>query len=261
MTFSPPPRHSSTLNDSAAAALGAEKPVIPKFNPKVPPPTYKPFSQKSTSTDASGEIQKRVIVESIGSDTGSVPQQIGLEDLELFRSRLETHIHEFNKLLDKKLNMPARHTIPWIERGKIVVVPADYTTGQLIIDLVNKKELVLKSHILRAGWNRNLPEVAVISIGYDLTSKRQPITLIKDDHNGIARMNGWDVERHEISYLNVNPCKKNKNVSFVRATVSKKVIGLIQQQRGQIWVSGGQATIFWNNKLLDASNDVQFNFQ
>ena len=142
MTFSPPPRHSSTLNDSAAAALVAEKPVIPKFNPKVPPPTYKPFSQKSTSTDASGEIRKRVIVESIGSDTGSVPQQIGLEDLELFRSRLETHIHEFNKLLDKKL-MPARHMIHWIDRGKIVVVPADYTTGQLIIDLVLSHPVVV----------------------------------------------------------------------------------------------------------------------
>ena len=72
---------------------------------------------------------------------------------------------------------------------------------------------------------------------------------------------GWNVEKHEISYLNENPCKENPNVTYVRAVVSKRVVDLIKATRGQIWVSGGQATVWWNGRALDDTNVVKFNHQ
>ena len=234
--------------------------VIPKFNPNVPPPSYKPISQGSTSTNSQGEVRKRVIVESIGSDGGDGPQQLSVDDLRTFRARLETHIHEYNKFVGTK-HPPARVMPPWLERGKIIVTPADENTGQLVVDLVNKHEIKIPGHKLVSGWNLNLPEVAVISIRYDLVSKRPAIVLIEDEHNGIARQNGWAVGPNEISYLNENPCDTHPTVTFVRAIVSRKVVDLIKATRGQIWISGGQATVMWNNKPLDASNNVKYNYQ
>ena len=151
---------------------------------------------------------------------------------------------------------------PWIERAKIVVMPSDMTTGQFVIDLVNNKELVLKDHQLRAGWNIDLPEVAMVSIYYELVTKRDPKVLIEDERNGIARQNGWGgVEKHEIAYFNSNPHATNKDGVYTRAVVSKKVVELIQAQKGQIWIAGGTASVQWNGKDLTKDTEVQYNYQ
>ena len=151
---------------------------------------------------------------------------------------------------------------PWIERGKFIVMPSDTSTGQFIIDLVNKKELKLANHTLRAGWNLDLPEVAMVSIYYEMVSKRDPKVLIEDERAGIARQNGWaQVEKHEIKYFNSNPHNTNKNGIYVRAIVSKRVVTLIKAQKGQIWICGSTATVQWNGKPLTDDNEVQFNYQ
>ena len=151
--------------------------------------------------------------------------------------------------------------VPWLERGKIVVMPADHNSGQYVIDLVNGDELTLKGHKLHAGWNLDLPEVALVSIKYNLASDRSPLVLIEDEFNGIARQNGWRGDKTEISYINSNADKAKPGVTFARVLVSRRVVGLIQQQGGKIWVSGGTATVYWNGSNLDLDNQVQFNYQ
>ena len=150
---------------------------------------------------------------------------------------------------------------PWIERGKIVVVPADETTGKLVIDLVNNKELKLQGHKLHSGWNLDLPEVAQVSIMYELMSDRSPQTVIEDEHNGVIRLNRWAVEQHEVKFLNANTHKKNKKTIFARAIVSRKVVDLIKAQFGRIWISGGTASVQWNDRDLVEGLEVQFNYQ
>ena len=187
------------------------------------------------------------------------------EDLKAFRLRLETHVFEYNQTLSRKEYgkkfLPARTMIPWIERGKIIVMPADHNSGQLVVDLVNNKELKIPGHELMAGWNLDLPEVAMVSIYFELISERDPLAIIEDEWNGIARMNGWEVDKHEISLFNSNPHKKKKKATFCRVIVSRRVVDLIKGQKGQIWISGGTATVEWNGKPLDANNEVHFNYQ
>ena len=102
----------------------------------------------------------------------------------------------------------------------------------------------------------------MVSIYYEMVSKRDPKVLIEDERVGIARQNGWaQIEKHEIKYFNSNPNKANKNGIFVRAVVSKRVVCLIKAQKGQIWICGGIATVQWNGKPLDETNEVQFNYQ
>ena len=245
----------------------AESPVkLPDFDPTKPPPNFKKshksqksqksLSQACTSTDESGLVRKRVIVENIESSS-----ILSKEDLETFRVRLEAHIFQLNRQMEKRL-MPARNLPPWIERGKIVVVPADFTTGQFVIDLVNNRELVLAGRCLRSGWNLDLPEVAQISIKYELMGDHSPQTIVEDEFNGIIRQNCWsDVEAHEVSYLNANPHKTKAKVKFVRAIVSRKVVQHIKAQMGRIWICGGTATVQWNDKDLVDGLDVQFNYQ
>ena len=245
----------------------AESPVkLPDFDPTKPPPNFKKshksqksqksLSQACTSTDESGLVRKRVIVENIESSS-----ILSKEDLETFRVRLEAHIFQLNRQMEKRL-MPARNLPPWIERGKIVVVPADFTTGQFVIDLVNNRELVLAGRRLRSGWNLDLPEVAQISIKYELMGDHSPQTIVEDEFNGIIRQNCWsDVEAHEVSYLNANPHKTKAKVKFVRAIVSRKVVQHIKAQMGRIWICGGTATVQWNDKDLVDGLDVQFNYQ
>ena len=229
---------------------------ISDFDPSKPPPIRKPNSQAITSTTKEGDVRKRVIVESLTSAA-----TLSSDDLESFRSRLETHIFELNQQLPKS-SPAARIMKPWIERAKIVVMPTDMTTGQFIIDLVNNKELALKGHQLKAGWNVDLPEVAMISVYYELASKRDPKVLIEDERNGIARQNGWSqVEKHEIAFWNSNPHKTNKDGIYTRVVVSKRVVGLIQAQKGQIWIAGGTANVQWNGKDLTHDNVVHYNFQ
>ena len=108
---------------------------------------------------------------------------------------------------------------------------------------------------------QNLPEVALVSIKYDLAYARSPLALIEDEYNGIARQNGWTVDKTEISFINSNADKAKPGVTFARVLVSRRVVGLIQQQGGKIWVSGGTATVYWNGSNLDSENQVQFNYQ
>ena len=228
------------------------------FDPKKPPPTpkNKSIAQAITSTTKDGDVRRRVIVESVTSTA-----ILSSDDLDVFRSRLETHIFELNQQLPKE-SPAARIMKPWIERAKIVVMPSDMTTGKFVIDLVNNKELVLKGHQLKAGWNVDLPEVAMISIYHELVSKRDPQVLIEDERNGIARQNGWSqVEKHEITYFHSNPHHTNKAGVFIRAVVSKRVVELIKAQKGQIWIAGGTATVQWNGKSLDQNNEVHYNYQ
>ena len=103
--------------------------------------------------------------------------------------------------------------------------------------------------------------VALVSIRYELRSQPSVQALIEDPRNGIAFQNGWWIEPHEISYLNHNPCKKYKNSTIVRVIVSRRVCNLIKEQRGLIWVSGGTATVYWNGKPVDSTNNVKFNYQ
>ena len=100
-----------------------------------------------------------------------------------------------------------------------------------------------------------------MSIRYELCGNRPPLEIIEDSKNGIARQNGWRIEKHEIKYLNSNPDKKSPGVTFVRTIVSKKVVRMIQATKGQIWISGGVAKVHWKDKLLDEDNKVQFTYQ
>ena len=102
----------------------------------------------------------------------------------------------------------------------------------------------------------------MISVYYELASKRDPKVLIEDERNGIARQNGWSqVEKHEIAFWNSNPHKTNKDGIYTRVVVSKRVVELIQAQKGQIWIAGGTANVQWNGKDLTHDNVVHYNFQ
>ena len=145
-----------------------------------------------------------------------------------------------------------------------MVVPTDQATGDWVIGLVNNKEIVIQNHTLKAGWNLSLPEVAMVSVRYKSVSKRDPVKLIEDPRNGIARMNRWKIEGKELAYFNHSPDPKNTEATFVRVLISRNVCQLIQNQRGSILISGGTATVQWpasNGKLLDSSNEPQFEFQ
>ena len=225
--------------------------IPPEFDPSKPPPRT---PQAVTSTTPNGDVRKRVIVESLSA------AMLSTENLNVFRGRLEAHIFEFNKKMDK--NLPAARIMrPWEERGKIIVMPADFNTGQYVVDLVNNKELQIPEHTLRAGWNLDLPEVAMVSIYYELMAPQKPHDIIEDERTGIARQNGWDVSPTEISLFNTNPHKSKKHGTYARVVVSKKVVDLIKGQKGQVWISGGTATVYWNGKLLDSTNEVHFNYQ
>ena len=225
--------------------------VPPEFDPTKPPPR---IPQAVTSTTSSGEVRKRVIVEDLSAAT------LSAENLGLFRGRLEVHVFEYNKKIPK--NLPAARIMkPWLERGKIIVMPADFNTGQFVVDLVNNKEIQIPGLKLRAGWNLDLPEVALVSVYYELMTPQNPHDIIEDERTGIARQNGWDVAPTEISLFNTNPHNTKKHSTYARVVVSKRVVDLIKDQSGQIWISGGTATVQWNGKSLDHANEVQFNFQ
>ena len=94
-----------------------------------------------------------------------------------------------------------------------------------------------------------------------MASNRPALDIFEGERNGIARQNRWKVGKNEISLLNTNPDPSNKKVTFARVIVSQKVCDLIKNTRGQIWICGGTATVFWNDKLLDKDNEVHYNYQ
>ena len=104
----------------------------------------------------------------------------------------------------------------------------------------------------------------MVSIRYKSISKRDPVKLVEDPRNGIARMNRWTLEGKEVAYYNHSPDPKNHEATFVRALISRNVCQLIQKQRGSILISGGIATVQWpanNGKILDETNEPQFEYQ
>ena len=250
-------------NANEAAGLPAD------FDPKKPPPNLNknspkvsPSKQVSTATDASGAVRRRVVVRSVESK-GKKPGPITDSDLLQFRARLEIHQDEENDKLSLE-DDPVSFWTPFIERNSIVIPPTDAASGKCLINLVNQKILVIQGHTVMAGWNVNLPEVCTISVRWESISSRDPFILIEDPKKGIARMNRWKLEGKEISFLNWSPDPKNDKVVFARVLVSKNVCNLIQQQRGQLLMSGGNATAQWpanNGKLLDTDNHVTFDFQ
>ena len=133
-------------------------------------------------------------------------------------------------------------------------------------NIINCASLTLPGHTIAAGWNVSLPEMAIISVRYESMTKKDPLTVIEDPRKGLAAMNDWDLDPKlkELGYLNSSTDPSAPEVTFARASASKKVCELIQRQKGQLWISGGTATAYWpatNGKLLDESLQVKFDYQ
>ena len=88
--------------------------------------------------------------------------------------------------------------------------------------------------------------------------------LIEDPRKGIARLNRWQLEGKEITFSSSNADPNHAGVIFARVIVSRKVVELIQKQKGHLLISGGNATAFWpsnNGRILDQDNQVTFEHQ
>ena len=242
----------------------------PRFDPSVPPPSIpnqNPNPNTSipqTSTNPDGSIRRRVIIESVLGKSSATPQPLTTNDLPGFRARAEFLVDQKNDSLPRGQN-PIRYMVPWVERGKIIVVPADRASGNFFVDSVNDHDLKIKGHSLRAGWNLDLPEAALISLRWEsMSDQRSPQVLVECPKKGIARMNGWDIDPNgpkEISFYNSSRDKENANVWFTKVIASRRICQLIQGQQGRLWISGGQATARWRNKPLTPENEVQYDFQ
>ena len=102
----------------------------------------------------------------------------------------------------------------------------------------------------------------MISLRYSsVAAKRDHKLLIEDPKKGLARMNGWKLEGREVVFCHDKPDPNNSTVHFVTIQVSERICGLIQQQQGKLWISGGTATAQWNNKDLNPSTKVIFSLQ
>ena len=239
------------------------------FNPNVPPPKVPnapappPQASTSSAVNPDGTIRRRVVIESVLGKSGTPPTPLADADLVTFRARMEYLVDMKNDTLPIKAT-PIRTMIPWVERGKIILVPADKASGQFYVDSVNEGELKVKGHSLRAGWNLDLPESALITLRWETMSDREPKALVECPKKGLARMNGWDVDPNgpkEISFFNASRDQNNANVWFTKVIASRRICQLIQAQQGHIWISGGQATARWRSKPLTPENDVQYDYQ
>ena len=85
--------------------------------------------------------------------------------------------------------------------------------------------------------------------------------MIEDPKKGLARLNKWKLEGREIAYRSVSPDPKNPHVFFASVRISKRICGLMQGQRGKVWIHGGQASVQWRNKALTEDLEVQFSYQ
>ena len=241
----------------------ASTPLPPDYDPKKPPPNFtktpsSPPKQVSSASTPTGEIRRRVVIM-----TATSGRAFTQADMDQFRSRLEAHIDEENDRIAIE-DPPISNWNPFLERNSIIVPPCDNASGEFIIGLVNGGKLVVNGHNLKAGWNLDLPEIAIISIRYELASKRDPAMLIEDPRKGIARLNRWQLEGKEITFSSSNADPNHAGVIFARVIVSRKVVELIQKQKGHLLISGGNATAFWpsnNGRILDQDNQVTFEHQ
>ena len=76
--------------------------------------------------------------------------------LNSFRARLKVLVEEYNNWLLRS-EKPVQILNPRLERGKIIICPRDFQSGNFIIDLVNARTLTIEGHIIKAGWNLSKP--------------------------------------------------------------------------------------------------------
>ena len=234
--------------------------VVDSNNPNPNSPNSSP---KQDGASAESSPRRRIIVESIAGPGGKLlGADLQHQDLTQFRMRLEKHIEDYNGQLEDDSDEEAINIMaPWIERGKIILVPSSVEVGRQLIEIVNDR-LKLTGHRIRANWNVALPLTATISIRYESFSGTDPRTLIEDAKKGIAKLNRWTkLTEREIMFQSASSDPQKQHVKFATVIVSKRICGLIQKQRGRLWISGGQATAQWRGKDLTEDLDVQFTYQ
>jgi len=141
-----------------------------------------------------------------------------------------------------------------------VVVPRDEFSGSRIINIVNNL-LKLPGHKLTAAWNSVLPKTAEIVLRYRSAAGRSAEVIVNDPKKGIAGMNDWQLTGKEIDLVSHWPDGKDSSVTFARVRVSARICGLIQAQRGTVWIAGGTASATWRDKALVPELDVVFTHQ
>ena len=224
------------------------------FSPERKPSNSNDSRSQSTSSD--DDDVRKIVVESAEDKSGK-GNHLSIADLLVFRSRLEVLIDQHNE----KEAAPLRIVDPWFDKGRFYIVPSDPQTGEIVLDIIRNK-LRLKGHVLRADWNDALPGVVQIKLQIESISERNLAELIEHPKKGLARMNGWSLERQrEISYCYSNVDKSNIKIHYVTAEVSKRIAQLIQAQGGLVWISGGQATVFHKNRMLDMDSELTFKHQ
>ena len=202
------------------------------------------------------------MVESVDGPAGKKrATDLNENDLIQFKIRLDKHIEEWNDSLDVDNDEDLICIMaPVIEKGKIIIHPQGMTVGNHIIEMVNAK-VRMASHHIKAGRNIDLPLMATVSVRYELVTEKDPRVIIEDPKKGLARLNKWKLEGREIAYRSVSPDPKNPHVFFASVRISKWICGLIQGQRGKVWIHGGQASVQWRNKDLTEDLEVQFSYQ
>ena len=182
-------------------------------------------------------------------------------DLTQFKARLDKHIEEFNDALEEEDDDdPICIMLPWIEKGKIIVMPASEETGNNVINMINTS-VRLTGHKIIAGWNTDLPMAATVSVRFESVTKRDPKMVIEDPKKGIARLNKWKLSGREIAFQGVTSDPANPDIVFAQVSMSKRICELIQQQRGLVWIHGGQATVQWKGKDLVEGLTVHYHLQ
>ena len=106
-----------------------------------------------------------------------------------------------------------------------------------------------------------LPKTTTVMLRYRSASGREAEFIVNDPKKGIARMNGWQLTGKEITLLSSWPDGKDATVTFAKVQVSARICGLIQEQRGTIWIAGGTASVKWRDQDLTPELEVSFNYQ
>ena len=202
----------------------------------------------------------KVVIESLPAEGHPGGLNSG-SDLTAFQARIEAAIDDFNEKLEDDAT-PIRNLPPDWDRQKFYIIPADDEAGDNIIALINKSVRLPGHPKIRASWNHQLFRTATVSLRYkSVAAKRDHRLLIEDPKKGIARLNGWKLEGREIVFCHGKPDPKDSAVHFVTIQVSERICGLIQEQQGKLWISGGTATAEWNNKDLTKDTKVNFSLQ
>ena len=221
-------------------------------------------SSQTTPQAVSPAKRTRVVIASVPdhSKGKAAAQDFTENDLIQFKVRLDKHIEAFNDQIDDEDEDTDPIVImnPWVDKGKIIVQPQTIAIGNHIIEMVNN-HVRLTGHKIEAGWNRDLPLMASISIRYESIADRAASVVIEDPKKGIARLNKWKLEGREIQFQSVSVDPAHPHVSYAVVNVSKRVCGLIQGQGGRLWIHGGQATAQWKGKDLVEGLEVDFYYQ